>query len=88
MNNPTTEVHLVSLRSEIRELLDRRVVEAVELVLQEELTFALGAEPYERSERRRGGRNGSVRREITTEVGHVELDVPRGRVQNPDVERG
>jgi putative transposase len=84
VDNPTTEVRLVSLRSEIRELLDRRIVEAVELVLQEELTSALGVAPYERSEQRRGGRNGSIRREITTEAGQVELNIPRGRMRNPD----
>jgi transposase-like protein len=60
------------------------MIEVVELVLEEELTVALGVEPYERSEERRGERNGDVRRGITTELGEVEIDVPRGRIQDPD----
>ena len=84
MSQPTTELRLVPLRSQIRELLDRRLVEVVEMVLQEELTSALGVEPYERSEERRGERNGSTHRGITTELGNMELDVPRGRIQDLD----
>ena len=84
MRESTTEPRIVPLRSEIRDLLRRRMIEVVELVLQEELTLALGVEPYERSEERRGERNGGVRRGITTELGEVEIDVPRGRVQDRD----
>jgi transposase-like protein len=57
---------------------------AVEEVLREELTLMLGAGRYERSETRRGSRNGEKRRVVTTERGLEELNVPRGRVLQPD----
>ncbi len=41
--------------------------EAIEAVLEEELDGVLGSGWYERSDRRRGYRNGSVRRRVTTE---------------------
>jgi len=44
----------------------------------------LGADRYERTEVRKGSRNGEKRRVITTEYGHAELSVPRGRVLEPD----
>lgn len=48
-------------------------------VLQSEMTGHLGAEPFERRGRRRGYRNGSYERELTTRVGRLELEVPRDR---------
>ncbi|MGH2604379.1 MAG: IS256 family transposase, partial [Dehalococcoidia bacterium] len=59
-------------------------LEAIEAVLEEELTSALGSRPYERTAGRRGYRNGADRREITTAVGTRELRVPRGRVAVAD----
>ena len=44
------------LRQSISNLLHRKVLEAVEFVLEEELTEALGTARYERSEERRGYR--------------------------------
>ena len=84
MSEPIIEPHLLPTRTEIRELLQTRVVEAVEEVLREELTLMLGVERYERSEVRKGSRNGEKRRVVTTERGPLELSVARGRVLEPD----
>jgi len=57
--------------------------ELVEWVLQEllelEFTEFLRAEPYERSEERRGYRNGHRSRELYTRVGTLTLRIPRDR---------
>lgn len=80
MEKASREQH-VAFRQDVRELLRRRVLEAVEGVLEEELSLALGASPYGRSQARRGYRNGSEKRRITTAEGTRELEVPRGRVK-------
>jgi putative transposase len=84
VSEPIIEPTLLPTRTEIRSLLHDRVVMAVEEVLREELTLMLGAGRYERSETRRGSRNGEKRRVVTTERGLEELNVPRGRVLQPD----
>ncbi|WP_423824808.1 transposase [Salinibacter ruber] len=43
------------------------------------MTDHLGAGPEERTDERRGYRNGSYRRKLTTRVGRLELEVPPGR---------
>jgi len=48
-------------------------------ILQAEMTDYLGAEPGERTDDRRGYRNGSYQRQLTTRVGRLELEVPRDR---------
>jgi putative transposase len=65
----TGQADVVQLRQGISMLLRRRVLEAVEAVLEEELAQALGTGRYERSEERCGYRNGHETRRITTEVG-------------------
>ena len=84
----TGEADVVRLRQDIRNKLQRRVLEAVELVLEEGLTETLGTVRYERSEDRRGYRNGSETRRLTTALGTRELRVPRGRVEQPDGSTG
>jgi putative transposase len=76
----TREADVIRLRENISTLLRRRVLEAVQEVLDEELAQALGTGRYERSEERRGYRNGHETRRITTEVGPQTLEVPRGRI--------
>ncbi len=71
---------VVAFRQEVRRLLGRRLLEAVEVVLEEELSEALGSGWYERSAVRRGYRNGVERRRITTVAGTREVSVPRGRI--------
>ena len=48
-------------------------------LLQAEMTAHLGAGPSEQTEQRRGYRNGSYNRKLTTRVGTLELEVPRDR---------
>jgi len=48
-------------------------------MLQAEMTEHLGAEARERTDSRRGYRNGSYERKLTTRVGTLELEVPRDR---------
>ena len=80
----TPEPDVVQLRQDIRSVLHQRLREAVEIVLEEELSAALGSGWYERTEGRRGYRNGSERRQVTTSAGSQTLRVPRGRLVTPD----
>jgi transposase-like protein len=80
----TTESEIVRFRQDIQSRLRQRVREAIETILDEELAEALGCEAYQRSEGRRGYRNGSEQRPLTTEVGTREVRVPRGRLQQDD----
>jgi putative transposase len=58
----------------------RRLLETVvQRVLSEELTAFLGAEWHERTEGRRGYRNGYKPRQLKTRVGTLELLVPKDR---------
>ena len=83
MKKPTTITsESVSEYREFIELrLRKRVLEAIEVVIDEELDQALGCRAYERSEERRGYRNGTETRRVTTAVGTRELRVPRARVR-------
>ncbi len=87
MKKPTTI--LKESVSEYREFvqlrLRKRVLEAIEVVLEEEVDQALGCCSYERAEDRRGYRNGAETRRVTTSVGTRELRVPRARVRNWDL---
>ena len=60
------------------------VLEALEVVLEEEVDQALGCGSYERAEDRRGYRNGAETRRVTTSVGTRELRVPRARVRDEE----
>lgn len=78
--NTTKDAQVVQFRLDIRELLQRRLLEALEVVLNEELSSALGAPRYERTDHRHGYRNGVEERRITTANGTRKIRVPRGRV--------
>jgi len=80
----TTEADVVRFRQDIQSKLRSRVLEAIETVLEEELTEALGCESHERTDGRRGYRNGAGVRRLTTEVGTREVRVPRGRLHRED----
>ena len=67
-------------RHVIRELLQHRITEVVTVVIEEELAELLGTTRYERSDARRGYRNGRLRRTITTESGPMEISIPRARI--------
>ena len=51
----------------------------IQQVLEEELTAFLQAEPYTRTEERRGYRNGYKPRTLKTRVGQLELMIPKDR---------
>jgi len=59
----------------IRALLER----LLQRLLEEEMTAHLGAEPYERTDARRGHRNGTKPRTLKTRVGTLALLVPKDR---------
>jgi putative transposase len=80
----TTPSEMDRFRQDFQTRLRSKVREAIEASLDEELAAALGSERYERSEVRRGYRNGVQERTITTELGPRELVVPRGRVLEDD----
>lgn len=85
MSKTTTgEAEVLRLRQGIETQMRRKVLEAIELVLEEELTEALGMSRYERGEGRCGYRNGHETRRITTAVGAQTLEVPRGRILDAD----
>lgn len=55
------------------------VREVLQQVLEAEMTRHIGAAPYERTEDRRGHRNGYKERTLKTRVGTIELLVPKDR---------
>jgi transposase-like protein len=55
------------------------IKQAFEGIMCCEIKDYLRAEPYERSDRRRSQRNGSRQRSLLTNVGIIELEVPRTR---------
>lgn len=59
-----------------------RVREAIETIVEEELTSALQVRPAERSPVRQGYRHGHRRRTVGTSVGAVPVRVPRARVRS------
>src|SRR5712664_858017 len=59
------------------ELIHRHVRIAIETAVHEELRAALGTSPYERSDDRRGYRNGIRARTLTGPTGPVALTLPR-----------
>ena len=62
------------------ELIHQHVRIAIETAVHEELRAALGARSYERSDGRRGYRNGTKARALTGPSGPVVLTVPRARL--------
>src|SRR3989441_11687738 len=72
------ELEPVSLSQQIHQ----HVRVAIETAVHEELRAALGATPYERSEVRRGYRNGIKARTLTGPTGPVALSVPRATLFN------
>ena len=61
----------------LSELIHQHVRLAIETAVHEELRAALGTTPYERSEVRRGYRNGTKARTLTGPTGPVALTLPR-----------
>ncbi len=59
----------------LREIVER----TIQALLDDEMTAHLGAERYERNGERRGYRNGTKPRTLTTRGGTLELLVPQDR---------
>jgi len=70
---------LEALVAQDQDLLKSLVKEALDQMLQAEMTEFLGAAPGERSEGRGGYRSGYYGRGLITRVGKIELRVPRDR---------
>ena len=85
MSKPTTiEREVARFRRDIDRAMRERVREAIEVILDEELTEALGCPRHDRTENRLGYRNGSIEREVTMEAGLQRLRIPRGRIDKDD----
>src|SRR2546428_1680962 len=65
------------------ELIHTAVRRAIEIAVDEELTAALGAGPYERGGDRGRYRNGTKPRTLTGPTGPLALAVPRARLFTP-----
>jgi len=61
----------------LSELIHQHVRVAIETAVHEELRAALGANPYERRDVRRGYRNGVRERTLTGPIGPIALTLPR-----------
>lgn len=79
-NSNTTRAEAIAFRQDILEQLRGKVREAIEVTLREELAGVLGSDRYERTDVRRGYRNGFQERTVTTAVGPRSLRIPRARV--------
>jgi transposase-like protein len=80
----TTKDEAIRFRQDFLERVRGRVREAIEATVEEELTEMLGGDRYERVEGRRGYRNGSQERTVTTSMGERTLRLPRARIAEND----
>jgi putative transposase len=76
----TTPAVLPFTMDRLSELARDRVRQALGQIAQEELTAFLGADAYARTAGRRGYRNGTKTRTLTTSFGPTELVVPRASI--------
>ena len=75
---------ILQFRQDIEGQFRRHIREALDVALAEELAAVLGSDRHERTEQRRGYRNGRRARTITTPEGPRAVTVPRGRVVGLD----
>ena len=81
-DNNTTNI--IRLRQDVQAALRLRILEAIEVVLQEEVAEALGVARHQRDGQRRGYRHGAIERQVTTATGIHAINVPRARVRFSD----
>jgi transposase-like protein len=74
-----TKLSLVELVAGEKDVLKDLMREALQTVLEGEMTEFLGASPGERTEQRQGYRSGYYSRNLVTRIGKLELSVPRDR---------
>jgi putative transposase len=77
---------ILQFRQDIEAQFRRHIREALDVALAQELATALGSDRHERTEQRRGYRNGSVDRTLTTPEGTRTVTMPRGRIAGRDGE--
>lgn len=75
---------ILQFRQDIEAQFRKDIREALEVALREELAATLASDRHERTDRRRGYRNGIVERTITTPEGTRTIAVPRGRIVDRD----
>lgn len=75
---------ILQFRQDIEGQFRRHIRAALDVALAEELAAALASSRHERTEQRRGYRNGSRERTITTPDGPRTVSVPRGRMAGAD----
>src|SRR5438874_11285481 len=80
----TSPATILQFRQDIEAQFRQHIREALDVALAEELAAALGSDRHERTARRRGYRNGSIERTITTPEGTRAVMVPRGRIVGTD----
>lgn len=71
----------------LSEALRERVREMIVTLVEAELSEVLAASRYQRHAQRRGYRNGTRRRSISTGLGHTVVDLPRARLKAGEAER-
>lgn len=79
MKEHKTKLSLVELFTSEKDVLKDLMREALQTVLEGEMTEFLGAAPGERTEQRQGYRAGYYSRNLVTRIGKLELAVPRDR---------
>ena len=80
----TSPATILQFRQDIEAQFRRHIREAIEVSLAEELAAVLGSDRHERTDDRRGDRNGALERTVTTPDGTRTIMVPRGRVVAAD----
>lgn len=80
----TGSATILQFRQDIEAQFRKQIREALEVALREELAATLASERHERTDRRRGYRNGVTERTLTTSDGTRTVAVPRGRVSGRD----
>ena len=75
---------ILQFRQDIEAQFRRHIREALEVSFVEELAAVLGSDRHERTDDRRGYRNGTTERTVTTPEGTQTLTVPRARVVATD----
>jgi len=77
---------ILQFRQDIEAQFRRHIREALDVALAEEIAVALGSDRHERTDQRRGYRNGTVERTLTTPEGTRTVMIPRGRIAGRDGE--
>jgi len=80
----TSPATILQFRQDLEAQFRKQIREALDVALKEELATALASDRHERTDRRRGYRNGSIERTITTPEGTRTVTVPRGRIAKDD----